>query len=92
MKFFPEKKYYYSNIAMLLFFRGRQRGRDGSGLLPPLFRPGEAEGVPGAHRHPGQGRKLMSCSHCQELSQHASLMLLIGCIRVNNQSEARTAS
>ena len=37
-----------------------------------------------------QGWK-MSCSHCQELCQQAS-WLLIGCRRVNNQSEARTAS
>ena len=39
-----------------------------------------------------QGRKLLSCSHRQkELSQQES-WLLIGCTRVNNQSEARTAS
>ena len=38
-----------------------------------------------------QGRKLMSCSHCQELRQQAS-WLLIGYTRGNNQSEARTAS
>ena len=35
-----------------------------------------------------QGWKLISCSHCQELCQQAS-WLLIGCTRVNNQSEAR---
>ena len=34
---------------------------------------------------------LSSCSHCQELGQQAS-WLLIGCTRVNNQSEARLAS
>ena len=38
-----------------------------------------------------QGWKSMSCSHCQELCQQAS-WLLIGCTRVNNQSEARSAS
>ena len=38
-----------------------------------------------------QGRKFMSCSHCQELRQHPS-WLLIGCTRVNNQSEASSAS
>ena len=38
-----------------------------------------------------QGWKLMGCSHGQELCQQASL-LLIGYIRVNNQSEARSAS
>ena len=38
-----------------------------------------------------QGWKFMSCSHCQELGQQAS-RLLIGCTRVNNQSEARSAS
>ena len=38
-----------------------------------------------------QGWKFMSYVHCQELSQQAS-WLLIRCTRVNNQSEARTAS
>ena len=38
-----------------------------------------------------QGWKFMSCSHCQELGQQAS-WLLTGCTRVNNQSEARSAS
>ena len=38
-----------------------------------------------------QGWQFMSCSHCQELCQPA-IWLLIGCTRVNNQSEARTAS
>ena len=38
-----------------------------------------------------QGWKFISCSHCQELGQQAS-WLLIGCTRVNNQSEARSAS
>ena len=38
-----------------------------------------------------QGWKFMSCSQCQELCQQAS-WLLIGCTRVNNQSEARIAS
>ena len=37
------------------------------------------------------GRKSMSCSLCQELGQQAS-RLLIGCTRVNNQSEARVGS
>ena len=37
-----------------------------------------------------QGWKFMTSSHCQELGQQARL-LLIGCTRVNNQSEARTA-
>ena len=36
-----------------------------------------------------QGWKLMCCSHCQGLCQQAS-WLLIGCTRVNNQSEARS--
>ena len=39
----------------------------------------------------GQGWKFMSCSHCQELVQQAS-WLLIGYPRVNIQSEARLAS
>ena len=38
-----------------------------------------------------QGRKLLNCSHCQALGQQASRLLIIY-IRVNNQSEARTAS
>ena len=38
-----------------------------------------------------QGLTFLSCSHCQELCQQAS-WLLIGCTRVNNQLEARTAS
>ena len=37
----------------------------------------------------GLGWKYMNCSHCQELSQQAS-WLVIGCTRVNNLSEART--
>ena len=36
----------------------------------------------------GQGWKFMSCGHCQELGQQASGHL-IGCTRVNNQSQAR---
>ena len=35
--------------------------------------------------------KFLSCSHCQDLCQQAS-WLLICCTRVNNQSEVRTAS
>ena len=38
-----------------------------------------------------QGWKFLSCSQCEELGQQAS-WLLIGCTRVNNQSEARSAS
>ena len=38
-----------------------------------------------------QGWKFFSFSHCQELCQQAS-WLLIGGTRVNNQSEARSAS
>ena len=38
-----------------------------------------------------QGWIFFSCSHCQELCQQAS-WLLIGCTRVNNQSEAEFAS
>ena len=38
-----------------------------------------------------QGWKFMNCSHCQELCQQAS-WLLIGCTRVNHQSEARSAN
>ena len=38
-----------------------------------------------------QGWKFTSCSHCQELGQQVS-WLLIGCTRVNDQSEARSAS
>ena len=38
-----------------------------------------------------QGWKFSSCCHCQEFGQQAS-WLLIGCTRVNNQSEARSAS
>ena len=38
-----------------------------------------------------QGWKFMSCSHCQGLGQQTS-WLLIGCTRVNNQIEARSAS
>ena len=37
------------------------------------------------------GWKFMSRSHCQELGQQAS-WLLIGCTRVDNQSEAIIAS
>ena len=37
-----------------------------------------------------QGRKLLSCSHCHELCQQISC-LLIGYARVNNQSEAKLA-
>ena len=37
------------------------------------------------------GRKFMSCNYCQELCQQAS-WFLINYTRVNNQSEARTAS
>ena len=40
---------------------------------------------------PEQGWKFMNCSHGHELGQQAS-WLLIGCTRVNNQSEARSAS
>ena len=56
-----------------------------------------APGAPGPQRvadageRVRQGRKFMSCSHCQELCQQAGF-LLIGCKSVNNQSEARTAS
>ena len=39
-----------------------------------------------------QGRNFMSCSYRQELGQQVIRWLLIGCTRVNNQSEARTAS
>ena len=38
-----------------------------------------------------QGWKLMSCGHCLEFCQQVT-WLLIGCTRVNNQSEARSAS
>ena len=38
-----------------------------------------------------QGQKFLSCSHCHELCQQV-IWLLVGCSRVNNQSEARTAS
>ena len=38
-----------------------------------------------------QGWKFMSCSQCQESCQQAS-WLLIGYTRVNNKSEARSAS
>ena len=38
-----------------------------------------------------QGWKFMSWSHCQGLGQQAS-WLMIGYTRVNNQSEARSAS
>ena len=38
-----------------------------------------------------QGWNFVSCSHCQELCQPAS-WLLIGCTIVNNQSEARSES
>ena len=40
---------------------------------------------------PLQGWKFISCSYCQELCQQASWPL-IGCTRMNNQSEARSAS
>ena len=36
-----------------------------------------------------QGWKFMSCSHCQEVCQQVS-WLLIGCTKVNNQSKARS--
>ena len=38
-----------------------------------------------------QGRKLMSCSHCQEMGQQAS-WLLIGYTRMKNQSEDNSAN
>ena len=38
-----------------------------------------------------KGWQLLSCSHCQELGQYAS-WLLIGYTRGNNQSEDRSAS
>ena len=38
-----------------------------------------------------QGWIFMSCSHCQEWCQQAS-WLMIGCTKVNDQSEARTVS
>ena len=38
-----------------------------------------------------QGWKFMSCSHCQEFCQQAD-WLLIGCTRVINESDARSAS
>ena len=38
-----------------------------------------------------QGWKFMSCGHCRDFGQQAS-WLLIGCKRVNKQSEARLAS
>ena len=38
-----------------------------------------------------QGWKFVSCSHCQELCQQVS-WLLIGCTKVNNQSEPRSLS
>ena len=38
-------------------------------------------------RFEDQGWKFMGCSHCQELCQQAS-WLLIGCTKVNDQSEA----
>ena len=48
------------------------------------------EAVVGGRRRRLQGWKFVSCRHCQELGQQAS-WLLIGCTRVINQSEARTA-
>ena len=32
--------------------------------------------------------KLMSCNHCQELSQRPDLAFMIGCTKGNNQSDA----
>ena len=74
---------------------GQHRPRPGSsGPFPPLP-PRAADPLVPPHVHAGggggQGWKLMSRSHCQELGQQAR-WLLIGCSRVNKQSEARSAS
>ena len=45
----------------------------------------------GADGH-SQGWKFISCSHCQELGQHADLASDWLHLRVNNQSEARSES
>ena len=50
-----------------------------AGMIGATFLTGEAT----------QGWKFMSCNYCPELAQQAS-WLLIGCTRVNNQSEARS--
>ena len=55
--------------------------------LDPVARAVD-EGVTPAPVSPALKWKLVSCSHCQELCQQAS-WLLIGFKRVNNQSEAR---
>ena len=64
---------------------------------PPVLRPrrspdsASSDHVPLCQMHSAQGWKFMSCSHCQELCQQATRPL-IGCTKVNNQSEARSAS
>ena len=57
----------------------------------PSGQSGYIPAVQNGYNPSGQEWKSMSCSHCQELHQQAS-RLRIGSIRVNNQSEARTAN
>ena len=56
--------------------------------IPDLLQPIQSPSPPPLLH---QGWKFMSSSHGQELGQQVS-WLLIGCTRVNNQSEARTAN
>ena len=73
-------EYYFEALNLLPFsmILFRKKGKSAYSV----FNPG-CEAI--------QGWKFMSYSHCQELGQQAS-WLLIGCTRVNNQSEARSAS
>ena len=60
----------------------RLPGPQGVRRADPLHQ-GVRQNCLGPHQ-PGRHRKFMTCSHCQELGQQAS-WLLIGCTRVNNQ-------
>ena len=63
----------------------RNRNRSGSSKIEPGNVAGSAVNQNVLQSFRQQGRKFMSCSYCQELCQQAS-WLLIGCIRIYNQS------
>ena len=66
------------------FYAIYQQQKRRNSLSPaPSLSPSSPRAGGGERRSLRQGWKLMSCSHCQELCQQAS-WLLIGCTRVNN--------
>ena len=76
---------------MLLMLAGMETAADQDNNNS-LLSPAAAAKMPAAEDGDiEQGWKFMSCRHCQELGQQASWPL-IGYTRVNNQSEARSAS